>query len=656
MIKLFQLLFFLLFINVNLPSNAVRFIYSFSKNILDYFPTFLPIGGNQKVSGAASREGTISQSTREERAYDSDRAFKQFCIPHIKFEENAQTCSAFINLGSFINQLLIFLIVKLVILSIVKIIEKNMSKEKEDDSGAERTKSKNINKNKEENLMREKIVRQSRRNTGRRNQINKNSKKSTFARAHLQNSNQNQDGVELTLKKDDRRQGRIFNPRPGQYHKRANRARNRSNREQRRQLSIFNQLHGQSQNIMTRDTKREKKKQEKSCLGRSLLQKINDFLSLAFFFKFIKAVQLRAVIGGMVSALSIHLDPWTVSGVLNLTLSTIVVVFYSMIIFLVIFLVRKRRKVTKKPSIEKNKTKTIADIYQRVAKNLELFDELKDINQKNPGLGRIAPLSMTQDLLIPVALTIFVDTPVAQILISIILLGISSYTIIRHSPFKTTQLNILQAGNRCVYLVILIVFLINHLTDKEISEEARFDYIGFGIIGLVSLLIGLNMGVSFWAIISAVKKKLCKGKKVAQDDQIVETGLKRGGVRPRGERPQQKIENSRFRGFSYFSTGRAILAERGNDQVEHQEGIDRCLEALGKCNRKMISSDAIDRHEQKYKRVRMGRRSRRIKFAGNRKLPAHLRDSQRMSGKEVKKQQGLEKFMYRRRSERSYLF
>ena len=111
MVKLLQLLFFLLYINIDLPSNAARFIYSFRKNILDYFPTFLRFGGNKYRLDAANANEIGSQT--------SDGLFSKFCVPHRVFEENHQTCSVFVNLGSFITQLVVFFSLKLIVFLVV---------------------------------------------------------------------------------------------------------------------------------------------------------------------------------------------------------------------------------------------------------------------------------------------------------------------------------------------------------------------------------------------------------------------------------------------------------------------------------------------------------------------------------------------------------
>ena len=126
MIKFLQSLFFLLFINVNIPPNASRLLDNMRKSILDYFPTILRLGGNKKREETANTfRRMMTTATTTEAAKRSDEVFSQFCIPHKKLDENQQTCSVFINLGSFITQLVLLLVLKLIIYWIKRIREKS---------------------------------------------------------------------------------------------------------------------------------------------------------------------------------------------------------------------------------------------------------------------------------------------------------------------------------------------------------------------------------------------------------------------------------------------------------------------------------------------------------------------------------------------------
>ena len=116
-------------------------------------------------------------------------------------------------------------------------------------------------------------------------------------------------------------------------------------------------------------------------------------------------------------------------------------------------------------------------------------------------------------------LTLFFEIPVAQIIATIILMSFCLYTVLRYRPFEKSEKNILEAGNRVFYILILLVFLIGHLTEKKMSERARFECIGFGVIGLVSLLICLNILVSLWAAYKSSKKMLSKSKETNQKEK-----------------------------------------------------------------------------------------------------------------------------------------
>ena len=58
MIRLFQRVYVLLFINVRLPSNATQFIFSFRNNALDYVPHIIRIGNDGRSSQEGLGEGT----------------------------------------------------------------------------------------------------------------------------------------------------------------------------------------------------------------------------------------------------------------------------------------------------------------------------------------------------------------------------------------------------------------------------------------------------------------------------------------------------------------------------------------------------------------------------------------------------------------------
>ena len=486
MIKVFQLLFFLLFINVNLPVNAASFISTFRTNILDYFPTFIHIGGNKKRSDTAGqRLRRIIQDTASNATQKSDDLFSQFCFPHKKLEENDQTCSVFINLGSFITQQVIFFALKLIVYSMKLGI---------------RRKGKNDVTNPNEKIVIEK-------KNSKQNERNS----SDWTRSHLQQPKRMKGRHQKNLfEKVD--SNRAHKHPPDHQESDPVTHQNRPN-----QLIIFNQRIPQISNKkQILSVKNEKKNSKASCLY-AILDKIDGFLNMAYFFNLFKAMQLEAVIGAMTSILSI--DPWSLSGIVNVVFSVVVMLFYLVLILLVLYLVSMNLD-WKESEKRRNKDKDAAAGFQvSLTKDLELLKELKQQSKHRKSLRAIVALSILQDFFIPLALIIFIEMPLAQIITAILFMSICVYTVIRYTPFQETPTNFLEAGNRAIYILILLVFLVNHRLDESISEKARFNYIGFGVIGLVALLIGFNIGISVWVIGIQVKKMCSKKKKTKQQDQ-----------------------------------------------------------------------------------------------------------------------------------------
>ena len=275
------------------------------------------------------------------------------------------------------------------------------------------------------------------------------------------------------------------------------------------ELNIFNLNLGSTQDHQQKQTilcnKDEDQLPESSCLYRGL-DKIDTFLNLAYFFNLLKAMQLEALVGAMTSIISI--DHRSLTGMLNLVFSVVVVAFYFLLIVLVVYLTCLRFSWGKN---EKKREKEAGNGVT-MAKNLQLLEELKEQSKEIKRLRLILVLSLIQDFVIPLSLTLFIDNPGAQITTAMALMGVSLYSVLRQTPFQKVQKNLLEAGNRAIYLLILLVFLANLIFDKKIGEKARFNYIGFGVIGLISLLIGFNIGISVWVIVEKIKKKFTNKK------------------------------------------------------------------------------------------------------------------------------------------------
>ena len=547
MIKLFQLLFFLLFININLPSNIGRFIYSFKKNILDYFPTFVRIGANPKMAQTTNSINRIIEEKASGRANQTQ--VQRFCFPHHKLEENDQTCSVFVNLGSFITQLVIFLILKLLVYALKKIY---MSTKNKNNISIKPDKNGLGNKQQKETIQK---IQQ--KDTRPINEEEKNQKDSQVTTKKVRNQigilgpNSPMNKFTKDLEASD----------PARQNNRPN------------QLNIFNlNSHNNKQINWRRNSRRNKNKQDSQTSSTAkLLDKIDTFLNMAYFFNMFKAMQLKAVIGATTSILSIY--PWAVSGIANLVFSILTILFYFILILWIAYLVCSNIdiKTSQNPICEKKKI----GINQSLFQTLELLKELKEQSKDRKSMRAILALSIIQDFFIPLGLTIFVEVPAVQIITAIIFMTFCFFTVIRQRPFRKVETNLLEAGNRAIYILILLVFFLNHVLG-DISEEARFNYIGFGIIGLISLLIGFNIGISVWVIVKKIKKLLSKkkdGEKNKKESQIEPIGKEEISVEQelaKGEGNFEEPERSKNKTVNGFE----FLDDQSMEEIPNQLQAD----------------------------------------------------------------------------------
>ena len=285
-------------------------------------------------------------------------------------------------------------------------------------------------------------------------------------------------------------------------------------------------------------------------------------------------MQLKAVIGAMTSILSI--DPWSFSGLANMLFSILVLLFYFVLILLVIYLITIGPRSS---SREKTRTSDKKGHFLRVlGMNLGLFKQLKEENKERKRSRAILAVSIIQDFSISLGLTIFLEVPAAQIITAIIFMSLSLYTVIRYSPFQKVEVNFVEAGNRAIYILILIVFLINYLFEDKMSDKTKFDYIGFGVIGLISLLITFNISVSVWSIVKELKSKFTKKNEIEnknkknkiQPIEKVDSWILDGEDHnhPKGlGSPEASIDVS---DFEYFHGTKSLEKESDQLQIESQ--------------------------------------------------------------------------------------
>ena len=461
MIKVFQLLFFLLFINTSLPANASQFIYSFKKNILDYFPSFIKSGEN---SGTETGAGSTLRRVIQTVAGKVEEVAKDPCLPHKKFEENDQTCSSFVNLRSFISQTIIFLVIKIIVGLLIFYIYKR---------GSQTQKGAKLSSKKKP------------RNEGDRQ--GSNNHHHHHQHHHQDHQQRHQDHQHHHYSEAD-------------YYKK----RNILGKKKNQMTSRNPPNHQQTDKTRANSNKNNVKKDS---LIKKALYKIDTFLNIGYFFNLFKAMQLKAIIGILVSMSSTQKE--SLIDVANIMFSIIVITVYVAVLAYLCFLVFYKMRRVKSP--DTTDANTQAD---NMFRDLNLQKEVKDLNKKNTALTIVHIVTFTQDLIVPFLLVEFVARPVAQILLIMLVIAITAVFIICYYPFREGHRSVLEIGNRIIYILILGAFLAGHLLKDKISDKQRFTYVGFGVIAFIVVLILFNVMVALWGAGKIVVKK-CRerGKK-----------------------------------------------------------------------------------------------------------------------------------------------
>ena len=556
MIKLFQLLFFLLFINVRLPANASKFILSFRKNIMDYFPTFINMGKNE-TRGAGGAGSTLRRvvQTAVSQIGKREQSFNEFCIPHEKFDENDQTCSSFINLGSFISQLIIFIVAK----SIIYLLLRCCRRKKDNKRSENQVNSVRGTQNKNQ----KKKIDSSGRKDSNVSQLNSKHFKKDFSRARfmlgghgrrLWGRRRSEKGQKTKNKPDERGESGN-NPNP----------KNSSLTERARVIE-------------------DKPATEEPGFFIRMLLKLDSFINITYFFNLFKAMQLKALIGTLVSIK--NMDPRSFTGQANLVLSFSVLIFYLFFIASLSLLVYYKLKRIKLPwEYEVDPT------YESLITRLNLFKEMKTIDKENKHIPQILLICILHDLVVPLILVLFVDIPTAQILLVMVVVAYVLYSTSRGLPYREKHKNLHEIGNKIMYFLVLAAFLLCHLTEGSITQRTKYFFIGFLIIGLIGLLIVLNLVIVLWTLVKKFRdrKKKKKSEKVKTEaisqvprQVVIPSGSGGSGVSHLQIRRVSK-ENSNHRVKK--SPLLALHDQSSLDQLDFYGGLDDSIEVRLKKNR-----------------------------------------------------------------------
>ena len=259
-----------------------------------------------------------------------------------------------------------------------------------------------------------------------------------------------------------------------------------------------------------------------------LITKANNFLNFAYFFNFLRAVELKANLGAMVCLHSYRIESPHNQVKAELCLAILIIlVYFAGITFLSMVIVPRWRQ-------RRNKIRDKVDNNQFIIDALTLQKEYKVGITENPHHPEIAEIvlltNIVTDFAIPAVLVVFINTPSAQIFSLLILVGICLYQVIRYRPYNQGPRNVLEIANRCIFILILIIFLVAHASKERLSYKAEFSYIGYSIIGLLIILIGFNLVISVIHLVSKLRALIKKKQPPAEKEEENSKGVDERGI------------------------------------------------------------------------------------------------------------------------------
>ena len=361
MIKLYQLIFFLMFINIEIPNNAARLIQSFKTSPIDYAPSINTIfsgGGSSSSRRILSEELTM------------DHSF--VCLAHKKFQENGQGCNSFENIGGHITQFFAFLAIR----GFLDLI---------------------------------------------------------FFSLNLCSMKESKKIIELKSRSQDHNES---------------------------------SLHLNKSKVKT-----EKNIKKGSYLIRTV-RSFRDFFGIAYFLQYLKASQLKSVLGVMISFSAIPQKSQASIAWEDTATSIIILIVYGGLVILLTVVVIQRRNARKRHLLH-----TLRD-HEAIIKSLKLEEEFSFDKKTKKGCQELTLLSsFISDLLIPMILVLAINAPLVQIIL-VLLIKVKNFVIvISYTPYKLRSRNFLEIFNTGFYVVILVVFLIMKLGGKEMTKNQNLRFL-----------------------------------------------------------------------------------------------------------------------------------------------------------------------------------
>ena len=238
---------------------------------------------------------------------------------------------------------------------------------------------------------------------------------------------------------------------------------------------------------------------------------VNSYLNMNVCSQLLMSMEVDLYLGGWTNIFTIFRKP----NLLNYASLIILIVLTISYIIIVVKIVRIyfqfwRKRAAK--SLSEQKEAYFKDKNKGFLGLLEPF-------RKDSSLSILyLVLIIAKESIFPAVLIFGMTSPYIQIFPMIVFQVILTFFLVFVRPFARKIENIQAILNSVLYLICVLLFLTLHLLQDSIGEEAKYNIIGFPIIGLLIMIIVLNLFYGIFDSIMNIYKKLKRkgGKKRVQ--------------------------------------------------------------------------------------------------------------------------------------------
>ena len=241
------------------------------------------------------------------------------------------------------------------------------------------------------------------------------------------------------------------------------------------------------------------------------IKKVESFFGFAMLIDTLMAIQTDVMVASLINVKYFWIKPFILW--LNSSMALVIVIFYFW------FVQNLARKSYQLEKIHKNKDMTKEEKRNYIEVNkLQKYKFLKGelVSKRTVLAGMTTEILMVKELLVAFFIVMFVEHPSVQI-VPVLLLFIGSFVLVlKYKVFKSKIVLYTSMLNEATFCIITFIFFLYYLFGGKMSMNARYNYFGWGLIGLILLTVLFNVILGMIGAYFTIKEICCKKKNEKQ--------------------------------------------------------------------------------------------------------------------------------------------